>query len=162
MFHNVWTSSSSTSSTSKTSVQNIIITSRASWNCPFRGHSIITPSLGVHEIFQFQVILWAVSAGPLCPTRSADAPPSTSSPWEPYLSLPHCHILLTRWIFIGIQMPNPKTWIQLNIIKKWLLGIQMVWHFKIQTLCSFLGVIWMAKCKNPLNNQHNCSVFRWH
>ena len=49
MFHNVWTSSSSTSSTSKTSVQNIIITSRASWNCPFRGHSI-TPSLGVHEI----------------------------------------------------------------------------------------------------------------
>ena len=29
-----------------TAIHDVIITSRRSWYCPFRGHSIITPSLG--------------------------------------------------------------------------------------------------------------------
>ena len=29
-----------------TAIRDVIITSRRSWYCPFRGHSIITPSLG--------------------------------------------------------------------------------------------------------------------
>ena len=44
--NNVLSGSSSSLSSSLMSVRDVKITSRASLKCPFRGHSIITPSLG--------------------------------------------------------------------------------------------------------------------
>ena len=32
-------------------IRDVRITSQRSWNCPFRGHSIITPSLGFFDLF---------------------------------------------------------------------------------------------------------------
>ena len=47
---NASSSSLASSSTSKTLVQNVKITSQRLWNCPFRSHSIITPSLDAVKV----------------------------------------------------------------------------------------------------------------